>query len=107
MVREVNIPAGPRPATQSRPSVRITQEQPVDGHPATRSESHNDQMLHASSSNNHSLFSFGRNGATAPPSNQPSHQQSFDFLPSVSFDDLQSSLESASTDFRLTQFPSP
>ncbi|TLD06527.1 uncharacterized protein PgNI_08545 [Pyricularia grisea] len=32
---------------------------------------------------------------------------SFDFLPSVNFDDLQSSLESASTDFKLTQFPSP
>ncbi|KIH88564.1 dual-specificity tyrosine-(Y)-phosphorylation regulated kinase [Sporothrix brasiliensis 5110] len=32
---------------------------------------------------------------------------SYDFLPSVSFDDLQSSLESASTDFKLAQFPSP
>ncbi|KAL1888694.1 serine/threonine protein kinase, CMGC, dual-specificity [Sporothrix stenoceras] len=35
------------------------------------------------------------------------HAASYDFLPSVSFDDLQSSLESASTDFKLTQFPSP
>ncbi|CAK7205599.1 serine/threonine protein kinase, CMGC, dual-specificity [Sporothrix eucalyptigena] len=35
------------------------------------------------------------------------HATSYDFLPSVSFDDLQSSLESASTDFKLAQFPSP
>ncbi|KAI0427639.1 hypothetical protein F5Y09DRAFT_24825 [Xylaria sp. FL1042] len=62
-------------------------------------------MLHASSSNNHSLFSFGRNGA--PNDVDDNSTTSFDFLPSVSFDDLQSSLESASTDFRLAQFPSP
>ncbi|KAH8911990.1 hypothetical protein BR93DRAFT_942210 [Coniochaeta sp. PMI_546] len=62
-------------------------------------------MLSASSANNHSLFSFGRR-------NEPSEDvgdttASFDFLPSVSFDDLQSSLETASTDFKLAQFPSP
>ncbi|KAL2130482.1 hypothetical protein VTI74DRAFT_6350 [Chaetomium olivicolor] len=58
-------------------------------------------MLSASSSNNHSLFSFGgRNDVT-------DNTTSFEFLPSVSFDDLQSSLELASTDFKLTQFPSP
>ncbi|KAK3360261.1 hypothetical protein B0T25DRAFT_125962 [Lasiosphaeria hispida] len=63
-------------------------------------------MLSASSSNNHSLFSFGgRNGASDDIGD--STTTSFDFLPSVSFDDLQSSLESASTDFKLTQFPSP
>ncbi|KAK3325229.1 hypothetical protein B0H66DRAFT_547738 [Apodospora peruviana] len=63
-------------------------------------------MLSASSSNNHSLFSFGgRNGASNEVADNTS--TSFDFLPSVSFDDLQSSLESASTDFKLTQFPSP
>ncbi|KAL2148337.1 hypothetical protein VTH82DRAFT_2257 [Thermothelomyces myriococcoides] len=61
-------------------------------------------MLSASSSNNHSLFSFGgRNGLADEVTDSAS---SFDFLPSVSFDDLQSSLESAS-DFKLTQFPSP
>ena len=63
-------------------------------------------MLSASSSNNHSLFSFGnRNG----PSNETEDitTASFDFLPSVNFDDLQSSLESASNEFKLTQFPSP
>lgn len=62
-------------------------------------------MLHASSSNNHSLFSFGRNGAASDIGD--STTSSFEFLPSVSFDDLQSSLESASTEFKLTQFPSP
>lgn len=61
-------------------------------------------MLHASSSNNHSLFSFGRNATSSGPGDSTS---SFEFLPSVSFDDLQSSLESASTELRLTQFPSP
>ncbi|KAI1878651.1 hypothetical protein JX265_002828 [Neoarthrinium moseri] len=62
-------------------------------------------MLSASSSNNHSLFSFGRNGGNGDLTD--STTGSFDFLPSVSFDDLQSSLESASTEFKLTQFPSP
>ncbi|KAK0387263.1 hypothetical protein NLU13_5576 [Sarocladium strictum] len=64
----------------------------------------NDPMLSASSANNHSLLSFGRNGEDDHPadSNTP-----YDFLPSVSFDDLHSSIESASTDFKLTQFPSP
>ncbi|KAM0284617.1 hypothetical protein ACHAO9_009134 [Fusarium lateritium] len=61
-------------------------------------------MLSATPSNNHSLFSFSRDGE----SNQLNDSTaSFDFLPSVSFDDLQSSIESASTDFKLTQFPSP
>lgn len=62
-------------------------------------------MLSASSSNNHSLFSFGRNGAHGDLDETTTG--SLDFLPSVSFDDLQSSLESASTEFKLTQFPSP
>lgn len=61
-------------------------------------------MLSATPSNNHTLFSFSRDGE----SNQLNDSTtSFDFLPSVSFDDLQSSIESASTDFKLTQFPSP
>ncbi|SPQ22218.1 31f800f6-6dd7-413f-9a40-143bde3d0651 [Thermothielavioides terrestris] len=62
-------------------------------------------MLSASSSNNHSLFSFG--GKHGLPDDVTDTATSFDFLPSVSFDDLQSSLESASADFKLTQFPSP
>ncbi|CAM1500755.1 Fc.00g099170.m01.CDS01 [Cosmosporella sp. VM-42] len=61
-------------------------------------------MLSASSSNNHSLFSFGRDGESSQLADTSG---SFDFLPSVSFDDLQSSIESASTEFKLTQFPSP
>lgn len=64
-------------------------------------------MLSASSSNNHSLFSFGHDGGAAHDDVTDSTTTSFDFLPSVSFDDLQSSLESASNDFKLTQFPSP
>ena len=62
-------------------------------------------MLSASSSNNHTLFSFGARGGASDDVEDTS--SSFDFLPSVSFDDLQSSLESASSDFKLTQFPSP
>lgn len=61
-------------------------------------------MLTASSSNHHSLASIdrnGENGQAAPSSG------SYDFLPSVSFDDLHTSIESASTEFKLTQFPSP
>ncbi|KAF5027387.1 hypothetical protein F66182_519 [Fusarium sp. NRRL 66182] len=54
--------------------------------------------------NNHSIFSFGRDGDSGQLNESTS---SFDFLPSVSFDDLQSSIESASTEFKLTQFPSP
>ncbi|KAK8069155.1 dual specificity protein kinase pom1 [Apiospora phragmitis] len=52
-------------------------------------------------------LSFGHNGGAAHDDAGDSTTTSFDFLPSVSFDDLQSSLESASTDFKLTQFPSP
>lgn len=66
-------------------------------------------MLSASSQNNHSLFSFGRNATAASPTpldHDPTAAHN-DFLPQVSFDDLQSSLESASGDFTLTQFPSP
>ncbi|KAF4996535.1 hypothetical protein FGRMN_4464 [Fusarium graminum] len=61
-------------------------------------------MLSATPSNNHSLFSFSRDGEQSQLNDSTT---SFDFLPSVSFDDLQSSIESASTDFKLTQFPSP
>ncbi|OAQ74614.1 dual specificity tyrosine-phosphorylation regulated kinase 2 [Purpureocillium lilacinum] len=63
-------------------------------------------MLAASSSSqfNHSLASIDRNGELGQ-STQSSG--SYDFLPSVNFDDLQTSIESASTEFKLTQFPSP
>ncbi|KAI1365784.1 hypothetical protein F5Y08DRAFT_167668 [Xylaria arbuscula] len=98
-----SVPAGPRPAAQS-PS-RSSKENISPGHKQTAHAVHGGPMLHASSSNNHSLFSFGRNGA--PSDVDDNTTTSFDFLPSVSFDDLQSSLESASTDFKLAQFPSP
>ncbi|OTA70697.1 hypothetical protein K449DRAFT_428254 [Hypoxylon sp. EC38] len=98
MIRDHKAPAGPRPAAQS--PTRTTKENSI---PINRID--NEPMLHASSSNNHSLFSFGRNGA--PSDLGDTTTSSFEFLPSVSFDDLQSSLESASTEFKLTQFPLP
>ncbi len=52
--------------------------------------------LHASSANNHSLFSFG--GYNAADENTTG---SYDFLPSPSFDDLQSSIAIASNDFNF------
>ncbi|KAI0907923.1 hypothetical protein F4823DRAFT_526380 [Ustulina deusta] len=95
------VPAGPRPAAQSPTR---SKENISPSHKTTAHAAHDSPMLHASSSNNHSLFSFGRNGA--PGDVDDNSTTSFDFLPSVSFDDLQSSLESASTDFKLAHFPS-
>lgn len=98
------VPAGPRPAAQS--PTRSSKGNTSPNHTTTTVHTvHDAPMLHASSSNNHSLFSFGRNGA--PSDVDDGSMTSFDFLPSVSFDDLQSSLETASSDFKLTQFPSP
>lgn len=63
-------------------------------------------MLSASASNKHSLLSFGaRNGDAGSSADHLAAPH--DFLPSVSFDDLQTSIASASTEFTLTQFPSP
>ncbi|KAJ6440340.1 serine/threonine protein kinase [Purpureocillium lavendulum] len=66
----------------------------------------NAPMLAASSSNHyhHSLASVDRNGENGQSAQSTG---SYDFLPSVSFDDLHTSIESASTEFKLTQFPSP
>ncbi|KAJ9156498.1 CMGC/DYRK/DYRK2 protein kinase [Pleurostoma richardsiae] len=102
MIREHKVPAGPRPANQS-PTRRRASASPTKSI-FPKGSAVNGPMLSASSSNNHSLFSFGRNGAADDGADTSA---SFDFLPSVSFDDLQSSLESASTEFKLTQFPSP
>ncbi|KAI0189984.1 CMGC/DYRK/DYRK2 protein kinase [Xylaria flabelliformis] len=96
------VPGDPRPAAQS-PTRSKENIQPI--HKTTTHAAHDGPMLHASSSNNHSLFSFGRNGSQGEV--EDNSAISFDFLPSVSFDDLQSSLESASNNFKLTQFPSP
>ncbi|KAI5927119.1 hypothetical protein F4810DRAFT_431175 [Camillea tinctor] len=101
MLSEHKVPAGPRPAAQSPTRSSKENISPIN----QTSHTSNDSMLHASSSNNHSLFSFGRNGAAGDVADNSS--TSFDFLPSVNFDDLQTSLESASTEFKLTQFPSP
>lgn len=118
----LSMPRDHWPKAGSRP----TAQSPTRGVPADKSG----PMLSASSSNNHSLFSFGRSngsstaaGSNSRPSPPIVHNDddlyldgeddvadrttSYDFLPSVSFDDLQSSLESASTEFKLSQFPSP
>ncbi|KAK6825465.1 Dual specificity protein kinase pom1 [Apiospora arundinis] len=118
MVRDSNVSAGRPAAASSRPhtptrlskeNINPSQKTPTIDAPgtATTSSFSNGAMLSASSSNNHSLFSFGSNGAQGHDDAGDSTTTSFDFLPSVSFDDLQSSLESASTEFKLTQFPSP
>ena len=57
--------------------------------------------LNASSRNNHSLFSFGGFGNAGD-----NNTTSYEFLPSPSFDDLQSSINAASKDFS-DQFPAP
>ncbi|KAI2640216.1 hypothetical protein GGS21DRAFT_404595 [Xylaria nigripes] len=97
------VSAGPRPAAQS--PTRSTKENVSPGHKTTAYATHDDSMLHASSSSNPSLFAFVGNGASSDVDDNS--VTSFDFIPSVSFDDLQSSLESASNDFKLTQFPPP
>ncbi|KAK2593095.1 serine/threonine protein kinase, CMGC, dual-specificity [Conoideocrella luteorostrata] len=63
-----------------------------------------DAPMLSASSNKHSHLSFDRHGDTGHTTQSTG---SYDFLPSVSFDDLHTSIESASTDFKLTQFPSP
>ncbi|KAM5352510.1 hypothetical protein ACJ41O_005232 [Fusarium nematophilum] len=106
MSREHKAPAGPRPANFSPTRFGKT------AHPRTRPSlpttdpglASDVPMLSATASNNHSLFSFGQDGEASQLGESTA---SFDFLPSVSFDDLQSSIESASTEFKLTQFPSP
>ncbi|TVY41790.1 Dual specificity protein kinase [Lachnellula occidentalis] len=65
-----------------------------------RAASGKEPTLSASTSNNHSLFSFGGPAADEKLSG------TFEFLPSPSFDDLQSSIASASDDFK-NLFPEP
>ncbi|CAK7262896.1 serine/threonine protein kinase, CMGC, dual-specificity [Sporothrix epigloea] len=130
MLRKHFPQVGPRPASSPQPPARgVSPEKPSP-------------MLSATSSNNHSLFSFGRSngisGSTASSSKPPQPQHSppplppqlsyaeddleesycdgedgvsgsttsYEFLPSVSFDDLHSSLELASADTKLAHFPS-
>lgn len=76
---------------------------PISGSSRTRMASSSESTLNASSQKKHSLFSFGGHAATGdiPTS------IGYDFLPSVSFDDLHSSIETASNDLQLNQFPAP
>ncbi|PHH85752.1 hypothetical protein CDD83_11219 [Cordyceps sp. RAO-2017] len=60
-------------------------------------------MLTAPASNHHHPLPVTRNGQVGQPAPTTAP---YDFLPSVSFDDLHASIESASSDFKLTQFPS-
>ncbi|KAK4153203.1 hypothetical protein C8A00DRAFT_34041 [Chaetomidium leptoderma] len=103
MNRERLVPAGPRRENHSPPR-RSRNGSPTKIGSIYRPTT-DAPMLSASSSNNHSLFSFGGRNGLSDDVTDPA--TSFDFLPSVSFDDLQSSLETASTDFKLTQFPLP
>ncbi|UKZ48691.1 hypothetical protein TrVGV298_002919 [Trichoderma virens] len=66
-------------------------------------------MLSTTSSTNHSHFSYGRNGQAGQTEQPITTTGSYDFLPSVSFDDLHTSIESAgsSSEFRRNKYPSP
>lgn len=73
----------------------------------------NSPMLSTTSSNNHSHFSYSRNGQPSQAEQTITATGSYDFLPSVSFDDLHTSIESAASgggggsEFRRTKYPSP
>ncbi|GFP56864.1 DYRK-family kinase pom1 [Trichoderma asperellum] len=66
-------------------------------------------MLSTASSNNHSHFSYGRNGQASQTEQAITSTGSYDFLPSVSFDDFHTSIESAASsgEFRPNKYPSP
>ncbi|QPH11669.1 hypothetical protein C2857_003529 [Epichloe festucae Fl1] len=98
-------PAGARPAP-SPTRRRDTTDSNTSIPPTSSSQRSrlNAPMLSASSSTNYSHLSLERNGDTGHSSHSTG---SFDFLPSVNFDDLHTSIESASTDLKLTQFPAP
>ncbi|KIN05716.1 hypothetical protein OIDMADRAFT_113554 [Oidiodendron maius Zn] len=91
MIREKTASSGPRPEFSSK------SHENYDPTPRPRAGSTRDTTLNASLLSSHSLFSFG--GIDDNPSG------SFDFLPSPSFDDLQSSI-SSSNDLH-SQFPAP
>jgi dual specificity tyrosine-phosphorylation-regulated kinase 2/3/4 len=106
MLREQKLPSGPRPEcspskaygdpfilTPPRADSYARQEN-ADPGARLRAGSFREPTLHASSRNNHSLFSFG--GFKGADENSTG---SYDFLPSPSFDDLQSSIATASNDF--------
>lgn len=92
MLREQKAPSGPRPE-YSPSKAPETYDQNV----RPRAGSVKEPTLNASSANNHSLFSFG-GGYSAADENSTI---SYDFLPSPSFDDLQSSIATASNEFNF------
>ncbi|KAG5998715.1 hypothetical protein E4U52_005676 [Claviceps spartinae] len=97
------VPAEVKPApspTRTRDSAASNTSRPPIS--STHSSLLHAQMLSASSSTSYSRLTHLRNG-NAGHSNQPTGN--YEFLPSVSFDDLHTSIESASTDFKHTQFP--
>ncbi|RDW82146.1 hypothetical protein BP6252_03258 [Coleophoma cylindrospora] len=96
MIRDQKAPLGPRQNNSDYDSDE--NHNPIA---RTHVAAAREPVLSASSRNNHSLFSFG--GHTEPDDPYASSTP-FDFLPSVSFDDLQSSLVSASNDFKLIDF---
>ena len=108
MLREQKPPSGPRPEYSpskaygdpflenltSPNADSYDRQENTDPGARLRAGSFREPTLHASSRNNHSLFSFGGyNGA------DENSTGSYDFLPSPSFDDLQSSIATASNDF--------
>ncbi|KAH6701429.1 hypothetical protein BKA61DRAFT_705326 [Leptodontidium sp. MPI-SDFR-AT-0119] len=112
MLREKKAPSGPRPDySPSKAYANLIVENPplgpADFYSSGRQENYDpgararagsvrEPTLHASTRNNHSLFSFG--GHTGADENLGG---SYEFLPSPSFDDLQSSIATASNDFNF------
>ncbi|KAH6683431.1 hypothetical protein B0J14DRAFT_647645 [Halenospora varia] len=94
MIREQKAPSGPRPGYS--PTKVHENYLPA---PRQRVASGKEPTLSASSSNNHSLFPFGASGHA----DENITTGSFDFLPSPSFDDLQSSIAGPSTNEFSTQ----
>ena len=110
MIREQKAPSGPRPdfspprtyaalknaqyTLSMAHADSLYRQENYDLMPRARVPSSREPTLNASSRNNHSPFSFGRFGST-----DETNTSTYEFLPSPSFDDLQSSIDAASKDF--------
>ncbi|KAL6863909.1 serine/threonine protein kinase [Trichoderma novae-zelandiae] len=110
MTLKHKAPAGPRPANTS-PRLTYTRSSSRVPTASSRSSSvSNSPMLSTASSANRSHFSYGRNGQAGHAEQSITTTGSYDFLPSVNFDDLHTSIESAasgSTELRRNKYPSP
>ncbi|TFB07342.1 Dual specificity protein kinase pom1 [Trichoderma ghanense] len=111
MTLKHKAPAGPRPANTS-PRLTYTRSSSRVPTASSRSNSSvsNSPMLSTTSSNNRSHFSYGRNGQASQTEQAINTTGSYDFLPSVSFDDLHTSIESAASgnsEPRRNKYPSP